>query len=248
LVHSAGIKPRASRGDNHGVGIADRDYMRGDEPSDAPGTRVARPAFVAALVVTGILTLLLSGQLGLFRGHALLSAGPTVNAGGPVRLYPNNDSWAAYLPAPKACAESTDASAPAIAAQSAMICVLDYARMRAGLTPLAVSPLLNHSAQSKAADIIRCNEFAHAACGKDPRAVADEVGYPQVSWGENIAMSPGPFAAARVAADGWLNSEHHRENLFDPRWTELGIAVVTVPVFQGQQNVAIWVSQFGERR
>ena len=52
------------------------------------------------------------------------------------------------------------------------------------------------------------------------------------SWGENIELRPGPFAAARVAADGWLNSEHHRENLFDPRSTEQGIAEVVVPEFQ----------------
>jgi uncharacterized protein YkwD len=72
-------------------------------------------------------------------------------------------------------------------------------------------------------------------------------GYPQVSWGENLALSPGPFAAARVAADGWLNSEHHRENLFNPDWTEQGVAIVTVPAFQGQRDVSIWVSQFGDR-
>jgi len=128
-----------------------------------------------------------------------------------------------------------------------MICVLNYARVRAGLAPLRVSPLLNRSADLKAHDIIRCGQFTHAACGRDPRAVADEVGYPRVTWGENLAMSPGPFAAARVAADGWLNSEHHRENLFDPRWTEQGIAEVVVAEFLGQRDVAIWVSEFGER-
>lgn len=220
--------------------------MRGDEPPEASGAQVVRPAFVAALVLTGVLTLLFSGQLGFFRGNAPLAT--TFSVRSPVRLYPSNDPWAAYLPAPNVCAESTNASAPAITAESAMTCVLNYARVRDGLAPLALSPLLNRSAELKAADIIRCGQFTHAACGEDPHAVADEVGYPQVSWGENLAMSPGPFAAARVAADGWLNSQHHRENLFDARWTEQGIAVVTVPVFQGKRNVAIWVSQFGKRR
>jgi uncharacterized protein YkwD len=222
--------------------------MRRDKPADARRPQAVRPVFVAALVVIGVVTLLLSGRLGVFRGHGLLAASPTVTAGVAVPLYPRNDPWAAYLPAPTACAESTNASAPATDAEGAMICVLDYARMRAALPPLPLSPLLNRSAELKAGDIIRCGQFAHAACGKDPRAVADEVGYPQVLWGENLALSPGPFAAARVAADGWLNSEHHRENLFDPRWTEQGIAEVVVPEFQGQRNVAIWVSEFGERR
>jgi uncharacterized protein YkwD len=175
--------------------------MRGNEPPKTPRVQVVRPA-VVALAVMGTATLLLSGQLGVFRGHNLLAGGPTVTSGRAIRLYPRNDAWAAYLPAPTTCADSTDPSASASTAEGAMICVLNYARVRAALPPLPLSPLLSRSAELKAADIIYCDQFAHWACGKDPRAVADEVGYPPVSWGENLAMSPGPFAAARVAADG----------------------------------------------
>lgn len=128
-----------------------------------------------------------------------------------------------------------------------MICVLNYARVRDGLAALPVSPLLQRSAQLKALDIVRCQDFSHAACGKDPHAVADAVGYPEVDWSENIYAGPGPFAAARVAADGWLNSPHHRENLFGSGWTEQGIAVVVAKRFKGQRDVAIWVSEFGAR-
>ncbi len=220
--------------------------MRGHKPPDTPAGQTVRPAFVVALCILAMLSFLFRGHIGVVHRDDPLAVGGTISS--PIRLYPDNDAWAAYLPTPNACAESTNASAPPTNAEGAMICVLNYARIRAGLPPLAVSPLLNRSAGLKAADIIRCNEFAHAACGKDPHAVADEVGYPQVLWGENLALSPGPFAAARVAADGWLNSEHHRENLFDPRWTEQGIAEVVVPEFQGQRDVAIWVSEFGERR
>jgi uncharacterized protein YkwD len=160
-------------------------------------------------------------------------------------LYPTHDRWAAFLPNPDLCAQSTNASAPTADAQAAMICALNYARARDGLKALSVSPLLQRSARLKALDIIRCQDFSHAACGKDPRAVADEVGYPNVDWGENIYAGPGPFAAARVGADAWLNSPHHRENLFRAEWTEQGIAVVVAKHFKGQDNVAIWVSEFG---
>jgi uncharacterized protein YkwD len=57
----------------------------------------------------------------------------------------------------------------------------------------------------------------------------------------------GPFMPARVAADGLLNSPHHRENLFRPGWTEQRIAVVVAKRFKGESDVAIWVSEFGER-
>jgi uncharacterized protein YkwD len=129
-----------------------------------------------------------------------------------------------------------------------MICVLNFARARDGLRALPVSLELNRSSRLKALDIIRCQQFSHEACGKDARAVADAVGYPQVPWGENIYAGSGPFMPARVAADVWLNSEHHRENLFRPQWTEQGIAVVVADQFNGQHNVAVWVSEFGEPR
>jgi uncharacterized protein YkwD len=163
------------------------------------------------------------------------------------RLYPVHDRWAAFLPKPGACAGSTNAAASTRDAQAAMICALNHARLRDGLTALPVSPVLQRSARLKALDIIRCQDFSHAACGKDPHAVADEVGYPNVDWGENIYEGPGPFAAARVGADEWLNSPHHRENLFRTEWTEQGISLVMAKHFKGQNNVAIWVSEFGAR-
>jgi uncharacterized protein YkwD len=128
-----------------------------------------------------------------------------------------------------------------------MVCVLNYARAREGLVPLPASPPLSEASRLKALDIIRCQQFSHEACGKDARADADAVGYAHFGWGENIYAGAGPFMPARVAADGWLNSEGHRENLFRQEWTEQGIAVVVARGFKGQSNVAIWVSEFGER-
>src|SRR5689334_10792152 len=117
-----------------------RTPLRGPTPRVQP----VRPAFVVALVVIGVLTLLGSGRLGWLHGHARLLVGPMPRTS--VELYPANDPWAAYLPAPNACAQSTSASAAPVTAEGSMICVLNYARVRAGLTPLRVSPLLNRSA------------------------------------------------------------------------------------------------------
>jgi uncharacterized protein YkwD len=170
--------------------------------------------------------------------------GPAERVG---HLYPLHDRWASFLAEPSACFGGTRAAAPTAQAERAMICELNHARIHDGLEPLRVSPLLDRSSRLKALDIIRCQQFSHSACGKDPRAVADEVGYPQVDWGENIYAGPGPFAAARLGADAWLNSPHHRENLFRTEWTEQGIAEVIAKRFRGQSDVAIWVSEFGRR-
>jgi uncharacterized protein YkwD len=233
------------------VGLADRDYMR-------PRTRTRRDGVsvvaIALIVFLGVI-IFSSGTRHWLRArlsseqphhYTLSPLGIGLRRHAPP-LYPAHDHWRAFLPKPGLCAQSTNPSASTADAQAAMICALNYARVRDGLKALPVSPLLQRSAHLKALDIIRCQDFSHAACGKDPHAVADEVGYPNVDWGENIYAGPGPFRAARIGADRWLNSPHHRENLFRTEWTEQGISVVVAKHFKGQDKVAIWVSEFGAR-
>jgi uncharacterized protein YkwD len=128
-----------------------------------------------------------------------------------------------------------------------MICLLNWARSREGLPPLPENPLLSVGAALKARDIDSCEEFAHEACGKAADADARTAGYDGSGWGENIYAGPLEFGRPRVAVDRWLNSPHHRENLFREGWSEQGVAVRHVASFKGQPEVAIWVSAFGER-
>jgi len=234
------------------VGIADRDYMRSSAGDGSARRSVAGAAalllLVAIVVFPGSRHWLQNrfGSKGPFvMTYRPLGLGPELVSGRP---YPMNDEWSAFLPSRSSCAGSTSEPSSALAAEHAMVCVLNFARVRDGLRALPVSAKLNRSSRLKALDIIRCQQFSHEACGKDARAVADAVGYPEVPWGENILAGSGPFMPARVAADGWLNSEHHRENLFRPQWTEQGIAVVVAPSLNGRHHVAVWVSEFGERR
>jgi uncharacterized protein YkwD len=43
--------------------------------------------------------------------------------------------------------------------------------------------------------------------------------------GENLFTSEGYVEPVDIAVDGWLKSETHRENIFDPGWTHTGIGV-----------------------
>jgi uncharacterized protein YkwD len=233
------------------VGLADRDYMRPTAKARREGISVVA---IALILFLGLI--IFSSSTRHWLRARLSSEQPRHYTLSPLgigfrrhssSLYPAHDRWRAFLPRPGLCAQSTNPSASTAEAQSAMICALNYARVRDGLKALPVSPLLQRSARLKALDIIRCQDFSHAACGKDPHAVATEVGYPNVDWGENLYEGGGPFGAARVGADGWLNSPHHRENLFRSEWTEQGIAVVVAKHFKGYSNVAIWVSEFGVR-
>jgi uncharacterized protein YkwD len=163
-------------------------------------------------------------------------------------LYPSDDPWREYLAPESACPGGEDRTAPAERQRLTMICLLNWARSRRGLPPLAENRQLDLAAALKAQDIDQCADFSHEACGKKADADARAAGYTGSVWGENIYAGPLELARPRVAVDRWLNSPHHRENLFREGWTEQGVAVRQVLSFKGQPDVAIWVSEFGERR
>jgi len=160
-------------------------------------------------------------------------------------LYVKNDKWASYLAREAVCPGGEDAGAPDANQETTMLCLINFARRHAGLNPLQASPVLSLAASFKDRDIVHCRQFAHAACGKNPRAVADEAGYPRVSWGENLYMGPGARGAPRPALDRWLNSPHHRENLLNALWTEQGIALKVAKRFSYGSDYAVWASEFG---
>jgi uncharacterized protein YkwD len=126
-----------------------------------------------------------------------------------------------------------------------MLCLLNWARQRRGLSPLPENPTLSVSARLKAQDINRCSDFSHEACGKRADDVARQAGYRALAFGENLYLGPLEYGRPRVAVDQWLNSDGHRENLMRDRWTEQGVALLLVRAFKGQREVAIWVSHFG---
>ena len=156
------------------------------------------------------------------------------------------DPWAEYLPPESDCAGASDA----VSQERSMVCLLNYARERRGLKPLQIVYQLNRSSILKALAIEQCGQFSHTPCGKPFAATFNAVGYRgavSTSYGENIAWGAGSAGSARVVAADWLNSPHHRENLFSRDWTEQGIAVLPVANFLGSRNVQVWVSQFGAR-
>jgi uncharacterized protein YkwD len=162
-------------------------------------------------------------------------------------LYVRNDKWASYLAPESVCPGGESAGAPDAEQETTMLCLINFARRRAGLKPLRASTVLSLAASFKARDIVHCRHFAHAACGRNPRAVADEARYPRVSWGENLYMGTGALGAPRPALDGWLNSPHHRENLLNPAWTEQGIALRVAKHFSYGFDYEVWASEFGAR-
>jgi uncharacterized protein YkwD len=127
-----------------------------------------------------------------------------------------------------------------------MVCLINYARSRAGLVSLALSPTLAGSARLKGDEILRCEVFAHSPCGDDPSAGVRSLGYAG-AFGENLYIADGRDGAPRVALDHWLNSPAHRANLLRPEWRVQSLYVVKVVAFRQYRGATLWVSHFGSR-
>jgi uncharacterized protein YkwD len=94
--------------------------------------------------------------------------------------------------------------------------------------------------------MVRCNKFAHEPCGQPANEAALAAGY-RGSFGESIYIAEGRLIAPRVAVDRWLNSPHHRENLFRPEWRTVGIGRLAGARVERFEDSVIWVNEFGER-
>ena len=159
-----------------------------------------------------------------------------------------HDPWQAWLADERACPGAGSTTAPAGAQRQAMLCLVNYARTRQGLRPLTPSRILNSSAAAKAADIARCQDFRHDACGKRAGQTARALGY-RGTWRENLYIGTGWLATPRAAVNAWLQSPGHRATLFQPRLRTSGIAVLARANGGSDgrliRNGVIWVHQLG---
>lgn len=125
--------------------------------------------------------------------------------------------------------------------KTALVELLNQTRISAGLQPLKVNPLLEKSAYLKALDMFEKNYFAHNSPeGITPWYWFQSVGYNYQFAGENLAIG---FVDSEEVHTAWFNSPPHRENLLNPRYQEVGIAVLTGE-FKGKE-VPIVVQHFG---
>jgi uncharacterized protein YkwD len=178
-------------------------------------------------------------------GLKLFPGGPTLTTS-EEPVYPRDDPWKDWLAPENACPHADETTRSAAQQVKVMICLLNFARAREGLPPLRQSQLLSHTSAVKASDMVRCNKFAHEPCGMPANQAAFEAGY-RGSFGENIYIAEGRFITPRVAVDRWLNSPHHRENLFRSGWQTVGIARLAGADVERFEGGVIWVNEFGDR-
>lgn len=121
-----------------------------------------------------------------------------------------------FSPAPPS-APAPIASDAAYAAR--IVTLVNNARAKAGLRPLAVSKCAEGYARSWSAHMAKAGVFAHRS---DLAAVMRACS--AYGIGENIAY--GNVSADTMMAM-WMNSPGHRANILNPRYTHIGVGVST---------------------
>lgn len=102
-------------------------------------------------------------------------------------------------------------------------------RVANGLAPLRANGYLIGVARIRSQDMADHNYFAHESpvTGDNAFTIMDAHGVSYGWAGENLAKNNYPDAQAVGVADEALwNSPPHRENILNPNYTEMGIALV----------------------
>jgi uncharacterized protein YkwD len=97
-------------------------------------------------------------------------------------------------------------------------------RQKTGLPALQTDRNLIRSGTLKAQDMIKSNYWEHTSpAGTEPWYFFQKVGFEYSEAGENLSQG---FATPQLVVSAWMDSEKHRKNILDPRFTRIGVIVV----------------------
>jgi len=110
-------------------------------------------------------------------------------------------------------------------------------RGRLGLVPLKYNELLSQAALSKAQDMFSNQYWAHTSpSGREPWYFIKHAQYYYKVAGENLARD---FDTTPAMVDAWMNSPTHRANIVNPRYRDIGIAVVDGRLFGVETTLVV---------
>jgi uncharacterized protein YkwD len=98
----------------------------------------------------------------------------------------------------------------------------NQARKKEGLAPLRPNATLMKVARDHSANMAKQQKLDHVLDGMNPFQRIKAAGYRYARAGENIAFGTVQFGPAKIFG-GWMKSKHHRENILNPLYTEVGI-------------------------
>jgi len=125
--------------------------------------------------------------------------------------------------------------------QKKLIELTNKERGKQGLQPVSENEALDKAAALKAQNMFAENYWAHfSPSGKTPWDFILGSGYKFTFAGENLAKN---FYSSDDVVSAWMASQTHKDNLLNPKYQNIGIAVVD-GVLNGQKTTLI-VQMFG---
>jgi uncharacterized protein YkwD len=116
------------------------------------------------------------------------------------------------------------------------------ARRNQGCGPLALDDSLVEAAGRHASDMVRRHYMDHTnPDGQDPGDRMAAAGWHGSGWGENIAAG---YSTAQKVFNAWMNSDGHRANILNCRFTKIGIGYDPGQV-KPEWGPGSWVQDFG---
>lgn len=125
-----------------------------------------------------------------------------------------------------------------------LISLINQERQARNLPALAINTSLNSVAELKVNDMLDKNYFEHTSpSGVTPWHWFKQIGYNYLFAGENLAMG---FTETEAVFNAWMNSPTHRDNILNPNYREIGLAVKTGQIQNHQDTLA--VLEFGRQK
>ncbi len=122
-------------------------------------------------------------------------------------------------------------------ASSELLTLINQARQEKNLTPLTQNNKLTSAADLKANDMLTNDYFEHTSpAGVAPWYWFKTAGYNYIYAGENLAMD---FFESKDVFDAWMASPSHRDNILDPNFNEIGIAIEKGEMGARQTTLAV---------
>ena len=157
-------------------------------------------------------------------------------------------AWYAYLAPVDVCAGSTDRAASPRAQRRAITCLVNWARAQKRQARLSQSHSLQHAAALKGHGVVSCRQISHTPCGSDVAAPVRRSGYAHARFGENLYVGAFRSASAREVVSAWLRSPPHRANILDPKFRDVGAALVRADGVFYAGAAVVWIAAFASPR
>jgi uncharacterized protein YkwD len=103
--------------------------------------------------------------------------------------------------------------------QTEVLRLVNVERAKAGLAPLKLDEKTTKAATVRAKEIV--GAFAHSRPdGRECFTALEEAEVDYMTAGENIAAG---YNSPKAVVDGWMNSDGHRANILNGKFTKLGV-------------------------